>query len=399
MKIVYLAAYFYPEKYASDGIYTSILEELAKENEVFVITPQPSRGVTEKEYLEYLPCEEKNGVKILRFPMEKETQSTVKRILRYKKCEKGYKKILKTIKDVDCIFAASTPPTMGIFAGKQAKKIGAKFIYSVQDVFPDSLVSSGILKSPKGPIWNYGRRIERKTYALADDITVISKSFYRNLEKKGVPEEKLHLIQNWVDLGEIFPVKKQENSLFEEYGLSKDKFTVVYAGNMGAAQGAEILLQSAKKLKERRDIQFVVFGGGVGYKEFEKNVQENGLSNVVLNPLLPKSRVSEVYSAGDVALIIGKKGVGKTALPSKTWSIMACNTAIIASFDLDSELAEVIKESKAGVCVFPEDVDLLCKAIVDMSNCSFRVSSRQYLRENLSKEILLKKYIDLFYKK
>lgn len=399
MKIVYLAAYFYPEKYASDGIYTSILEELAKENEVYVITPQPSRGATEKEYLEYLPYEEKNGIKIFRFPMEREEKSTLKRMLRYKKCEKGYKKILKTIKGIDCIFAASTPPTMGAFAGKQAKKIGAKFIYSVQDIFPDSLVSSGILKSPKGLIWNLGRKIERKTYALADDIAVISKSFYQNLEKKGVKKEKLHLIQNWVDLNEIVPVKKEDNQLFEERGISKEKFTVVYAGNMGAAQGAEMLLQVASLLKERQDIQFAVFGGGAGYKEFEKSVQENGLSNVILNPLLPKSRVSEVYSVGDVALIIGKKGVGKTALPSKTWSIMACDTPIIASFDLDSELAEVIEESKAGVCVLPEDVDSLCKAILDMFNCPFLVSSRQYLKENLSKEILLNKYIELFYKK
>ena len=396
MRIIYLAAYFYPEKYASDFIYTSVLEELAKQNEVHVITPQPCRGVSDEAYQNFAEYEEKNGIIIHRFKMKKESSSTLGRFLRYKKCESGYKKIVKKIGKVDFVFVASTPPTMGVFAGKLAKKLGAKFIYSLQDLFPDSLVSTGILKKPSGPIWWIGTKIEKKTYALADKIAVISQNFYDNLTQKGVDKAKLALIPNFIDLGQISPIAKNDNVLFEEFGIDRAKFNVVYAGNMGYAQGADIILDVAEKLKGDQKVHFVVFGGGAEYGDFEIAVKERDLTNVTVNPLLPKERISEVYSLGDASLIICKKGVGKTALPSKTWSIMACNTPIIASFDLDSELAETIKRASAGVCAPAGDVDGLVKAVLDLKDKPISVCSRQYLQENLSKETLIKKYLELF---
>ena len=396
MKIVYLAAYFYPEKYASDEIYSSILEELAKSNEVHVIAPQPTRGVSDEEFEKYHSYEVKNGVIIHRFPMVREQRSALKRMLRYKRCERKYRKILKAIGHADYIFVASTPPTMGLLAGKLAKKIGAKFIYSLQDIFPDSLISSGILRKKRGPIWWIGKRIEQKTYNFANRITVISDSFYKNLRSKNVPIKKLALIPNWVDLENVYPVPKEENFLFEELGIKRDRFNIVYAGNMGAAQGVEIILDLAEQLKDAENVQFVVFGGGTGYEDFVCAVKERKLHNVIVNPLLTKERVSEVYSLGDVALIICKKGVGQTGLPSKTWSIMACNTPIVASFDTDSELAEILQTASAGICIETGDVTALSATILGMMKKPLTVSSRQYLRETLSKEVLIGKYLELF---
>jgi len=397
MKIVYLAAYFYPEKYASDEIYTSVLEELAKVNEVHVIAPQPTRGVSEEEYRGYCTYQVKNGIIIHRFPMEREQYSVLKRMIRYKKCERNYKKIFKSVGHVDYVFAASTPPTMGILAGKIARKSGAKFIYSLQDIFPDSLISSGILKKERGLIWWIGRWIERKTYKAADCITVISNSFYKNLRAKNVKADKLALIPNWVDLNNVHPVEKEENGLFKEFGIIRDKFNIVYAGNMGAAQGAEIILDVAEQLKDEESIQFIVFGGGSGYQGFVKAVEDRKLHNIIVNPLLSQERVSEVYSLGDAALIICKKGVGQTGLPSKTWSIMACNTPIVASFDTDSELGEILQNAKAGVCVEADSVEALSTAILQMVKNPLHVSTRQYVQENLSKEVLLGKYTKLFH--
>ena len=396
MKIVYLTAYFYPEQYSSDEIYTPVLEELAKENEVHVITPQPCRGVSDEVYTNFAEYEVRNGLIIHRFKMKKEGTSTIGRFLRYKKCESGYKKIAKEIGKADFVFSASTPPTMGVLAGKIAKMLEAKNVYSLQDLFPDSLVSTGILNKPSGPIWWLGKSIEKKTYKNADKIAVISQNFYDKLLDWGVAKEKLALIPNFIDLEKVEPISKENNTLFAEFGIDKSKFNVVYAGNMGSAQGAEIILEVAQKLKGESQVHFVVFGGGAGYSDFEKAVKERNLQNVTVNPLLPKERISEVYSLGDASLIICKKGVGKTALPSKTWSIMACNTPIIASFDLDSDLAEIIKKANAGVCVPAGDVDELAKAVLDLMDKPISVCTRQYLQENLSKETLIKKYLELF---
>ena len=98
---------------------------------------------------------------------------------------------------------------------------------------------------------------------------------------------------------------------------------------------------------------------------------------------------------GDVALITCKKGVGKSGMPSKTWSIMACNTPIIASFDLDSDFANTINESSVGWVVSPEDADLLYKSIYDAFADGIKCTNgRRFAFAHASKKQCVKKYVD-----
>ena len=81
-------------------------------------------------------------------------------------------------------------------------------------------------------------------------------------------------------------------------------------------------------------------------------------------------------------------------MPSKIWSIMACNTPIIASFDIDSDLAEVIRDSGAGKCVEPGNILELSNAIVEVSKIKkFEHSElREYVSKYASKQTCVKKY-------
>ena len=99
---------------------------------------------------------------------------------------------------------------------------------------------------------------------------------------------------------------------------------------------------------------------------------------------------------GDVAIITCKKGAGTSAMPSKTFSIMACNTPIVASFDGDSELAEVLAAADAGVCVEPENAEALAEAILDAEKRRPRVNSREFLKETADRRISVGKYIKIF---
>ena len=297
------------------------------------------------------------------------------------------------------MYGSSTPSTQGVLCAKVAKKLSKKygrkvpFVYNLQDVFPDSLVTTGLAKKG-GLLWKIGRKIENYTYKNADKIIVISESMKKNILDKGVPEEKIVVISNWIDTEMTKPVPKEENRLFEEFGISKDKFTVVYAGNFGKAQGADVVLEAADKLKENENIQFVIFGGGA---EFDKAKEKaTRLNNVNINSLLPQERVPEVYSLGDIAIITCKKGVGTSGMPSKTWSIMACNTPIIAAFDTDSELAEVIEKANAGVTVEPENADALTAAILEMARGRAEgfTGGREYTVKNASKDVCTAKYVE-----
>ena len=367
------------------------------------IAPMPTRGISDKVRNEYkhIKTEIKydGSIVVRRFAMMKEGHNPFQRAFRYLLCNIAEYNIGCKAEDIDIVYCASTPPTQGMLGSLVAKKLSRKygkkvpFIYELQDVFPDSLVNAGFA-SKDGLIWKIGRKIEDFTYKHSDKIIVISQGFKQNIMEKGVPEEKIEVVSNWIDLDSVHPVERKDNSLISEFGFDPSKFIVVYAGNFGATQGADIVIKAAKELIGEKDIQFVIFGGGPYYEDAKKEAE--GLKNVFIHELLPQERVSEVYSLGDVALITCKAGTGKAGMPSKTWSIMACNTPIIASFDTDSDLADVIRASGAGSCVKPEDAEALCKAIRKCKESTvFEYKSREYAKRNASKESCVNKYIQV----
>ena len=406
MKAIKLSSYYEPEQISSTHLTRDLDYAYVQAGiNIEICAPTPTRGISNETYREYKhrKYEELYDGKIVihRFSMFREGKNPIQRAVRYLLCNLvQYHKGVQA-KDVDFIMSGSTPPTQGMLCAKVAKKLSKKykrkvpFVYNLQDVFPDSLVTTGLTR--KGSVlWKIGRKIEEYTYRHADKIIVISESIKKNIMDKGVPEEKITVISNWIDTEATKPVAKTDNRLFEEFGISRDKFTVVYAGNFGKAQGAGVVLDTAKLLRDREDVQFVIFGGGAEFEDAKQRVAEEGLTNVIINGLLPQDRVPEVYSLGDVALITCKKGVGDSGMPSKTWSIMACNTPIIAAFDTDSELAAVIAKANAGLTVEPEDADKLAAAILKMAGGGAQnfTGGREYAIANASKDACTAKYVE-----
>lgn len=406
MNLLFLDAYFEPEIIAYTHLEEDLLEGFAKENNrVQIICPVPTRGVSEQIREVYKGRKEEKlhsgRVKVRRFWAPHESGNPVARAFRYFWCNLQSYWIGTKIGSIDVVFSNSTPPTQGMLSALVAKKLSKKykrkvpFIYNLQDIFPDSLVSTGLTK--KGSLlWKIGRKIENYIYQNADKIIVISEGFKRNIMAKGVPEEKIEVIPNWIDLDSVCPVSREENRLISEFSIDPNKFIVIYAGNFGASQGADIILKAAEKLKGKPDIQFVIFGGGAHFERAKKIAAT--LDNVFIHELMSADRISEVYSFGDVALITCKPGTGNAGMPSKMWSIMACNTPIIASFDTDSDLADVIRHSKAGVCVDPGNVQELLDAIQEKyqlwkSGMKEEINLRAYVEENASKEKCVGRYM------
>ena len=413
IRILRLRSYFFPENVAASHL-TDDLENALATNGFYTINyaPTPSRGITEEDRQKYKKIKNetfKSGKVIVhRFPMFRESNRSIQRGFRYGLCTiieyfLGIKE-----KNIDVVFSSSTPPTQGMLSAKVAKKLSKRygkrvpFVFNLQDVFPDSLVNAGMTK--RGSIiWKIGRRIEDYTYRHADKIIVISEGFKRNIIEKGVPADKIEVVSNWVDLSNIHPVERRYNKLFDELGIDRSKFIVVYAGNIGEAQGADVIIDAAKQVSNISDIQFVIFGGGVKLQELINRVKEERITNVNITCLQSQERVSEVYSMGNIALITCKPGTGSAGLPSKTWSIMACNTPIIASFDRESDLAEALGEASAGYCVEPGNAISLAEAIEieykerESLNPKL-VNSREYALNHASKEMCVQKYIEVIQK-
>ena len=401
MKILFLDAYFAPEQISSTHLENDLLEALTRAgHDVFVICPTPTRGIsaaTAKQYRRIRKEVLYNGhVHVTRFLAPAEGRNPLIRAFRYFWCNIRTYQMGRKMKKCDLVYCDSTPPTQGWIAGKVARKLKKPFIFSLQDVFPDSLVTAGLTKEGS-IVWRLGRWIENKTYERCDRIIVISKAIKNNLLQKGVDEKKICIISNWIDTDEIKPVNREDNKLFDELGIDRSSYIILYAGNFGESQGADIVLEVAEVLQNQTNVQFVIFGGGAGYAKAVK--QAESMRNVFIHPLMPSDRVSEVYSMGNIALITTKKGIGKTAMPSKTWSIMACNTRIIASCDLDSELCDIIRKNNAGTCVEPQNTNELARAILEelKMDSSEYSDTRKTVMQIASKNVCTAEYLKQFH--
>ncbi len=371
MKVLFLSSYYKPEQTSAAHLGEDLREALAKAGHTMELyAPTPTRGVSDAVREEYRKerreeTELDGALHVHRFPLFREGKNSLGRAFRYGIMEWKHLWCALRAKDIDVMPVGSTPPINGLMATlvKKWKKI--PYVFTVQDMFPESLVSTGMTK--KGSLlWKIGTWVSDVTYRNAAHIIVISDSMKETLVEKGVPAEKITVIYNWIDGDATHPVPKEENPLFDEFGLERDKFNLVYAGNLGNSQNVGILVDCAEKLKEVDDIRIIIFGSGSGKEKLEKRITESGLENIKLLPLQPMERVSEVYSLGDASFVICKKGVGSGAFPSKAASIMATGTPIAASFDADSDLCRMIEAEKVGVCADAEDADGLCEAILKL---------------------------------
>lgn len=403
MKILELPAYFYPERMSSSHLDDNLREALANAGiEMAIYCPTPTRNITaemRKEYRNKKYDKMYDGkATVHRFSLYGEGKNPLLRAMRYTiSCIMQFNRAVfaKDAKSCDVMFITSTPPIKGAMAGI-AKILNHKpIVYNLQDIFPDSLVGSGLAKRG-GLLWKIGRAIENFTYRNSDKIIVISEDFKKNIMAKGVPEEKIEVIYNWVDEKSVRPVAKDDNPLFEEFGLSREKFTIVYAGNLGNAQNISIVLDAAYMLPE---VQFAVFGTGGLESEIRSRIEKEGLMNVHLNPLQPMERVSQVYSLGDACIVSCKEGLGGSAMPSKTWTIMSCGRPVVANFD-EGELKEILENNDCGLFSHAGNVQEFVEAIKLLENNTDRCVSmgknaRRFIEDNLTKEVGTKKYVDV----
>ena len=401
MKLVYLVQYFSPEKASGLQLVEDLLEGFSAHGwKTDVFTPTPTRGVTDEQRKEYarkrVEIKYDGRLTIHRMHLYREGKGFVGRAIRY---------LLFSIEcfwkaatvPADFIFTGSGPPTQGVVLGLAKKVSGKKVIYNLQDIFPDSLVTSGIC-GENSFLMKIGHAMENFTYRNADHIITITDDMKANIMKKGVPEDKISVVRNWIDTDKVKHISREDNLLFDELKLPRDGFYVVYAGNLGKVQGVDVILKTASLMKNNRDIKFVIFGNGSEEENLKKIVNDKHLDNVLMLPLQPIERASEVYSMADVSIISCTPGTGGSGMPSKTWTIMAAGVPIIASFDMPSEMERTIEEAECGFCTRAGDENELTEKIIRVFGDSrlkkcLGQNARRYAEKNVSKAEAVEKYI------
>jgi colanic acid biosynthesis glycosyl transferase WcaI len=259
----------------------------------------------------------------------------------------------------DAVLAMSPPLTLGLAGWLAARARRVPFVFNIQDVFPDVAIELGMITNPS--VIRVASWLERFTYLRSDAVTVLSEDLRDNVASKlgRHRPERVRVIPNFVDTERIRPAPR-DNSYREQFGLT-GKTVVMYAGNVGFSQSLDLLLDAAAALAHETDLVFVINGGGSARPDLDRRAA--GAPNVRFVDMQPKDRLPEVLAAADIHVVPLRRGLARSSVPSKMYSILAAGRPIVASVDPGTEVASVVDRAEAGVAVPPDDPEAFTKAI------------------------------------
>ncbi|MEO8033249.1 MAG: glycosyltransferase family 4 protein [Acidobacteriota bacterium] len=304
-----------------------------------------------------------HGIRVYHAAIPAKTPSVIRRILGWI----GFHAIstvagLVTVPRPDVILVPSPPLSIGLSAWIISALRRGRFIYNVQEIYPDIAVSLGALKNATAiAVLN---AVERFVYRRSAMVTVIAPRMHQRLVAKGVPAEKVRVIPNFVDLERLTPVVR-DNELSRRLGL-QDSFSVTYAGNMGPAQGLEVVIDAARLLTDQDGgIRFLLMGEGILRERLHAAASALPRQNVTVLPYQPNAMMPRIYAASNVCLVPQAASTGCDAVPSKVYRIMASGRPLIAITEADSDLATLVRDAQCGVVVAPDQARELARVVVE----------------------------------
>jgi glycosyltransferase involved in cell wall biosynthesis len=235
------------------------------------------------------------------------------------------------------------------------------FVLDVADVWPETLSETGMLRP--GLLMRAAGAYCRLVYRNAGFLTVQSHGFRDNLIGKGVPAEKIIVVENMAD-DAIYHPQEPDPEFGREHGLL-GRFNVIFAGAMGLAQGLPTLIQAASKLTDRADVQFVLVGEGACIAEAKGMARRMGLDNVRFVPHQPASDMPKFFAhAGALLVHLKRSPLFSITVPAKTQVYLASGKPVIMA--VAGEGARLIAENGCGLACPPEDPDALAAAVREL---------------------------------
>lgn len=390
--ILVISQCFYPEQFRINDI---CKEWVKRGYKVTVLTSIPNypEGKFYQGYGYFKKRKEKyKGINIIRVPVIPRGNNSFTLILNYISFViSGILWGLFTSIKADYVFMNETSPIFqalpGVFYAKKNKIPG--YIY-VQDLWPDTLEALTNFDHPL--IIKFVDLIVDYVYSSCDKIFTTSRSFVDSIAKRGVEKEKLEYLPQYAE--EFYkPIQ-----ISEKEEINKDKFNITFAGNIGYAQGLDILLDVTSKLKKQnleKKVVFNIIGDGRYKEELITEVENNNL-NQTFNFIdrKPAKEIPEYMAVSDAALLtLTDNSLFNMSVPAKLQSYMACGVPVIAA--VNGESRKIIKEAEAGLCSETGDDEELANNIIQLLNKNKKElkkmgdNSRNYYEDNFDKETLL----------
>ena len=378
-RILVISQYFYPEQFRINDM---CQEWVRRGHKVTVVTGIPNypQGEFYKGYGWFNNRRETwNGVEIIRLPLVARGHGSVRLALNYLSfvvC--GFYWSHFTGLKADYVFSFEVSPMtqalLGVWFAKRRKI--PNYLY-VQDLWPENVeIVTGIhSKAVLGPI----SRMVNYIYKRCDAIFATSPSFVIDIQKRCPgQEQKVHYLPQYAE--DFYkPVvsrhceEQRDDAISasrhpERSEGSSNTFTIAFTGNIGKAQGLEILPKTAAFLRGKANVNFTIVGDGRNKAELLKQIEQNGVGDMfTMVDRQPAEKIPAILAECDAAFIsFMDTPLFTKTIPAKLQSYMACGMPIVASACGETE--RIVREANCGVCAPIGDADALAQAILDLIN-------------------------------
>lgn len=369
MKVLVISQYFWPEDFRINDVVTTLLE---KGIEVEVLTGKPNypRGRIYDGYKVW-GCQREihRGISINRIPLLARGNGGWRLALNYLSFIASgllFAPWMLRNKKFDVIFIYAPSPLLqaipAIFLGWLK---GCPVVLWVQDLWPESLSATGHVRNRV--VLKLVEQVVRLIYRYSNLLLVQSKAFEEPVRAlaSGTP---IAYYPNSVDNTFAVPAKGEHPAVA---GLGEG-FSVMFAGNIGAAQAIEVIVEAASLLRENADIHFVVLGEGSSWEWMRQEVQKRGLRNLHLPGRFPVETMPGFMQKASALLVtLADQEIFRATIPSKVQAYLAAGRPILAC--LNGEGANLVTEAGAGLAVPAEDGYALADAVLRL----YRMPSKE----------------------
>ncbi|OGW76380.1 MAG: hypothetical protein A3J72_04840 [Nitrospirae bacterium RIFCSPHIGHO2_02_FULL_40_19] len=299
---------------------------------------------------------------------------------------------------MDVIIVYSPPLPLAIAGSKLKRFYNAKYILNIQDMFPQNAIDLGILKNRL--LIKLFERIEAYAYRNADFITVHSESNKSFLvARNGVPQDRIKVIHNWID---IEPYSKTlRTGRFRKMFNIEDKFIFLFAGVIGPSQGLDLIIKVAEKIKDVKDISFLIVGDGMEKERLEKMADDLKLKNVIFKPFVSKDEYPELVKDADVGLVCLSSMNKTPVVPGKILGYMAASIPVVAFLNKESDGHQIIKNADCGYSEISDSVEKVVATIKKIYNEPNRLKEYgkngfSYVKENFERNACINRLEESF---
>lgn len=399
MRVMLLTQWFDPEPTFKGLAFARALAKRGFEVEVVTGFPNYPGGKVYPGYsIKLLQREQIDGIKVTRVPLfPSHDRSKIRRVLNYFTFAASSSiYCLFFAKHSDVLYAYHPPLTTGIVAMAVRVFRGIPVVYDVQDMWPDTLRATGMIGNVK--VLAFVGKVCDLVYSRVDHIVVLSPGFKRLLGERGISGSKVEVIYNWADESSLAgPTSKLPDGF-----PPPERFRILFAGNMGSAQGLGTLLVAAEHLQRQNSrVVFVLLGGGLEVDELKREAAERRLENVVFFPPVPMNEVGIYLGSADALLVhLRKDPLFAITIPSKTQAYMAVGKPVLMAVDGDA--AALVQAAGCGIVAKSEDWQDLVRAAEELAAltepelAAFAANGRTYYDSHLSSEIGVDRFANLF---